>query len=184
MKTPARLAAALIVCMLCGVSIASAANSRKSTTPNTGNSQQRVGSPNTLVFNRTLESTSFSFGEDDILVSPFTYTPIDNVLNFTCPFATCTVTAEMHAQLGGNTTDDDNAALCGVLDGDFMSPPGGGNGCPYTGLVRSDGGFGENSFTFVASGVKKGAHTLQGQVFTWENTTLANYSIVYRLYKP
>ena len=175
----------LAVSMLCGVvSLASRADSRKSSkSPNTSSSQ-RVGSPQTVVFNRQLRSTSFSFGEIDISVPAFTYTPIDNVLNFTCPYTTCTVTAEVHAQFSGNTTTDDSSAICGVLDGNFMSPPGGGNGCPYTGLVCSDGGFSENSFTFVQSGVKKGNHTLQGQVFCNENTILVNYSIVYRLYQP
>lgn len=177
---------ALIVCVLFGVvSLATAADSAKSTkSPNTINGSQRVGAPQTVVFNRALESTSFSFGELDTSVPAFTYTNIDNPLNFTCPYTTCTVTAEVHAQFGGNTTTDDSSAICGLVDGNFMSPPGNGGGCPYTGLVRSDGGYSENSFTFVQSGVKKGNHTLQGQVFCNEDTILANYSIVYRLYKP
>ena len=180
MKIAASLA--LFVCLLCGaVSIASAADSAKS--PNTHKSQRPASKP-TLVFNRQLKSTSFSFGEDDTSVPAFTYTPIDNVLKFTCPAATCTVTAEVHAQFGGNSTTDDSSALCAELDGNFMPPPGGGNGCPYTGLVRSDGGYAENSFTFTQNGVTRSAHTLQSLVFTNEDTILANYSVVYRLYTP
>jgi len=184
MKTPARLAAALIVCMLCGVSIASAANSGKSTkTPTVGGSEQRVGSPNVLVFNRALESTSVVYDEPLTTLTASTFSPVDPLLNFTCPFTTCTVTAEMHVQLGGNSTEGNAAALCAQVDGNYMAPPPGG-GCPYTSLLRTDTGYSENSFTFVQSGVKKGKHTMQGIVFTIDGATLANYTIVYRLYKP
>jgi hypothetical protein len=132
-----------------------------------------------LVFNRKLQSTSFSYGDSDVTIPPATHSPIDNPLSFSCPFASCTVAAEMSVQFGGNSTAGNDSSLCATLDGNYMQPE-----CPYTGEILTDGRYQEESFTFVQSGVSKGNHTLQGIAWADDGATLGNYTIIYRLYTP
>jgi len=179
MKTSV-LGTLLVAAMLCGSASIALAADRPHKSPKLPNPGQAPasGAP-TLVFNRQLKSTSFSFASADITVPASSFTPIDNLLKFTCPYASCTLTAELHVQFGGNTISGNDAALCAEFDGTFMAP-----GCPYTGEILTDGRFQEASFVFTQSGVTSGSHTLQGIAFADDGAIVGNYSIVYSLYTP
>jgi len=134
--------------------------------------------PPTLVFNRSLKSSSFSFGEADVAIPPG-FVNIDSPLGFTCPGpTTCTVAVEMNGQLGDNFTSSNGFALMGLLDGNFM------DGGPYLGELLTDGRFSSGTWFVTNGNVAPGHHTLQTQVYTDDGAELANYEIVYRLYKP
>jgi hypothetical protein len=107
----------------------------------------------------------------------------DSPLKFTCPTGGCTVSVEVNAQVGGSTDASNSFAVCGLLDGNFMPPPGNG-GCPYVGETLVDGGFVVGTFVFTQNGVHAGNHTLQSQIFVNDGALLANYSVTYRLYTP
>jgi len=185
MQAKTLLRTALAASMLCGLALtALAADSSKATKSSTVGHNAPVSGPPTLVFNRTLRSTSFSFGDADITIPGGTETAIDSPLKFTCQFATCTVTVEMHVQFGGNTISDNDSALCAHLDGVDMPPPGGGGGCPYTGEILTDGRYQEASFSFTQNGVTKGSHTMEGFAWADDGATVGNYTIIYRLYTP
>lgn len=134
--------------------------------------------PPTLIFNKALKSTSVAVGEPDITI-PAGFTNIDSPLGFTCPGpTTCTVAAEMNVQAGNNTLSGNGWALLGMLDGSYM------DGGPYVGELLTDSRFSVAHWTVTAGGVTPGHHTLQTQIYTDFGAELANYEIVYRLYKP
>jgi len=124
------------------------------------------------------------YGDAEVSIPPTTYTPIDNLLNFTCSYASCTVTAEVHVELFGNAGSGNESVLCAALDGVYMPPPGNNQGCPYTGELPTDMRFSSFSFAFTQSGVTTGKHTIQSFVYTDGGAMLGDYSIIYRLYTP
>jgi hypothetical protein len=177
MNTKAGIALAMLI--ICGSAFAADA----SKSPNTNHSKKSAPPP-TTIFNRKLQSTTIVQGEQDLSVPPVTYTSIDSPLKFTCPTGGCTVSVEVNAQIGGSTDASNLFAVCGLLDGNFMPPPGNGEGCPYVGETLVDGGYSAGTFVFTQSGVHAGNHTLQSQIFVADGAVLANYSITYRLYTP
>jgi hypothetical protein len=177
MNTKVGIALAMLI--ICGSAFAADA----SKSPNT-NHTQKSAPPPTTIFNRKLQSTTIVQGESDVEITAATFTSIDSPLKFTCPTGGCTVSVEVNAQMGGTTDTSNFFAVCGLLDGNFMPPPGGGNGCPYVGETQVDGGYSVGTFVFTQSGVHAGSHTLQSQVFINQGALLGNYSITYRLYTP
>jgi hypothetical protein len=135
--------------------------------------------PQTLIFNRKLTSTTVVVGNDfkDIGSGKVA---IDSPLAFTCPSGGCTVTAEVHVQLGLNTISSNVAGLCSDLDG-FDMPP---QGCPSVVTIPTDDSFVAPAFDFAQSGVTAGNHTLQTFVFTDDGARRSRYVITYRLYTP
>ena len=131
-----------------------------------------------LIFNRKLISTTQSYSNNEA-TGNVGFTPLDGVLNFNCPAATCSVSAEENVQVSGTTTSN-RWAICMTVDGSFVGQPD----CPYLGYVSSDGSFVAGSFTQNMSGVTRGAHTLQTQVYMDNGGTLSIYNITYRLYTP
>jgi hypothetical protein len=177
MNTKVGIALAMLI--ICGSAFAADA----SKSPNT-NHTQKSAPPPTTIFNRKLQSTTIVQGEADVTLSAETYTAIDSPLKFTCPSGGCTVSVEVSTQIGGSTETSNLFALCGLLDGTFMPPPGNNEGCPYVGETPVDGGYLGETFTFTQNGVKAGNHTLQSEIYSLEGAFLANYSITYRLYTP
>lgn len=176
MKTTATLAAAM-VCLLCAmVLIAWAGDAAKS-----AKSQSASGLPptQTTLTNLQLKSTTFEYDNPGLLLLGNETANIDNLLNFTCPATTCTVTAELHVQLGQNVHAANVSKLCVGMDTGFISPI-----CPLTGEIPSDASDFIASFAFAQSKVTKGKHTIQSQVYTAKEAALENYAITYRLYTP
>jgi len=137
-----------------------------------------TGGPPTLIFNRTLKSTSFN-RIDCCQTAVAGFTNIDTPLTFTCPSpGTCTLSAEMYAQAGGNSATANRWALIALIDGSFI-----GVG-PFAGELLTDGDYSITSWTDVASGVTPGKHTIQSQIYTDDGATLGYAGITYRLYKP
>jgi len=132
----------------------------------------------TLIFNRKLVSTSFSLNNDIIVVGPGKQA-VDSPLTFTCPKGGCTVTADVHVQMGENTKAQNLFAVCADLDGGDMAP-----GCPNIASIPTDETFIGATFAFANSNVAPGTHTLQGFVYTTFGASRAYYSITYRLYTP
>jgi hypothetical protein len=182
MKTKATQAALLLVCILCGLAlIALAADPAKSAqSPNNRQSQRPPSGP-TVVLNRQLRSTTLVYGDAEVQIPSNTYSPIDNPLKFTCPYASCTVTAELHVH---SSSSGNESVLCAALDGVYMPPPGNNQGCPFTGELPTDARFSAFSFSFTQSGVAKGTHTLQSFVYVDSAAMLGDYSMAYRLYTP
>jgi len=131
-----------------------------------------------LIFNRKLISTTQSYSNNEATANPG-FTALDGVLNFSCPAATCSVSAEENAQVTGATSSN-RWAICLEVDGTFVGQPN----CPYLGFVPSDGSFLGGSFTQNMSGVTRGAHTLQTFVYMDNGGTLSIYNVTYRLYTP
>jgi hypothetical protein len=134
--------------------------------------------PQTLIFNRKLQSTTQSYSNNATSVGAG-FVVIDSPLTFKCPAGGCTVSAEQNVQVAGSVADN-RWAICTTLDGTYMSQPN----CPYLGYVTSDGSYEAGSFVQNASGVTAGTHTLQTQLYTDDGGTLSIYNIVYRLYTP
>ncbi len=145
---------------------------------NASASKAKPPSP-TLIFNRKLASTSISLGEDVVDLNSGKQA-IDSPLNFVCPNGGCTITAEIHVQMGFNTSSGNPLALCADLDGSDMPPIG----CPNVLTLPTDNSFVSGSFAFAQSGVKAGNHAIQSFVVTTFGATRANYEITYRLYTP
>jgi len=131
-------------------------------------------------FNRSLKSTTMNYDEPLVTVSADTFTNIDSPLSFTCPHGGCTLTADIHAQVGEGGPSFNEWAICALLDGNIMPP----NACPYVGELATDGSFSASSFEFVQTGVTAGHHSIQSQIFMNEGGLLATYEITYRLYTP
>lgn len=137
-----------------------------------------AGGPPALIFNRSLKSTSFSV---NVCCQTATagFFNIDSPVSFTCPGpGNCTVSAEMWAQAGGNSTAQNRWALVALVDGSFIGPG------PFAGELLTDGLFSVTSWTDVAANIPPGHHTLQSQIYTDFGATLANANVLYRLYKP
>jgi hypothetical protein len=131
-----------------------------------------------LIFNRKLVSTTQSYN-NNLIAAGSGFTAMDSVLNFSCPAATCSVSAEQNAQVTG-TVSGNRWAICTQVDGVYMGQPN----CPYLGYVTSDGSYAAGSFTQNMSGVTHGAHTLQSFVYMDDAASLSIYNITYRLYTP
>jgi len=135
--------------------------------------------PQTLIFNRKLQSTTQSYSSSGTSVGAG-FVAIDSPVTFKCPAGGCTVSAEQNVQVSG-TAADNRWAICTTVDGTYMSQPN----CPYLGYVPSDGSYAAGSFVQNMSGVTAaGTHTLQTQLYTDDGGTLSIYNIVYRLYTP
>lgn len=164
------------ICLIAGSFLALSAASGKSLKASSLNLPS--GERPTLIFNRSLKSTSFSLVDCCQTANPG-FTNIDPVVNFKCPGpGNCTVTAEINAQAGGNTISQNRWAVVGLLDGAYMGPG------PYAGELLTDGFYSVTSWTDAVGGVTPGNHTLQSQIYTDDGATLANAHITYRLYKP
>ncbi len=164
----------LAVCAV-GLGAAPSDSSKSLTVPN----DQKAPAAETQIFNRRLTSTTINVGNDykDIgsgLVS------IDSPLAFICPSGGCTITAEIHVQLGLNTIAGNSVGLCAYLDGVAMPP----QGCPIAGTIPTDDSFVAYSFEFAKSGITAGKHTVQSFVSTNDGARRSRYLITYRLYTP
>lgn len=177
MKMNMKLGVILFMSATC-LSAVAAAPADSAKPAQAGPSKAKPSAP-VVIFNRKLSSTSISLGTDVVDLSSGRQA-IDSPLNFTCPSGGCTITAEIHVQVGFNTTAGNPLSLCAELDGAFM-PPG---GCPNVLTLPTDDSFVAESFTFAQSGVTAGHHTVQGFLSTTDGITLANYTITYRLYTP
>jgi hypothetical protein len=131
-----------------------------------------------LIFNRKLASTSISLSSDVLPISSG-LVAIDSPLTFNCPKGGCTLTADVHVQMGENTKAGNLLGVCAELDGSIMPP-----GCPNIATIPTDETFVGGSFAFAQSGVTAGTHTIQGFVDTTDGATRAYYNITYRLYTP
>lgn len=177
MRLSAKLAVFLMMFILGATALAAPpadANNSPNATPKKG-----APSPQDLIFNRKLASTSVSFSEDVVDVGSGKVA-VDSPLTFVCPKGGCTLTAEMHVQVGFNTKAANVFALCADLDGSDMHPVG----CPSVINLPTDNSFVMGSMSFAQSGVTAGTHTLQGFMYTTSGATRANYMITYRLYTP
>jgi len=177
MRTRGNLAVMVATLVLCA--IATAAPPTDSTNSPTAMPKKAKASPQDLIFNRKLSSTSISLSEDVVDVGSGKVA-IDSPLTFVCPKGGCTITAEMHVQMGFNTKTGNLFALCAELDGSDMPPVG----CPVVISLPTDDSFVAQSFAFAQSGVTAGTHTVQGFLSTTFGATRANYIITYRLYTP
>lgn len=138
----------------------------------------RPAQPLTLLFNRSLKSTTQEIGTCCATVGSG-FSNIDSALTFTCPGpGTCTVTDEMVVQAGNNTIGGNRWALVGLLDGNYI------DGGPFVGELLTDSNYSVATWTSAAGSVAPGKHTLQSQIYTDDGATLANWGITYRLYKP
>jgi hypothetical protein len=176
MRMHLRFGVFALLLAICAVALGAAqADSSKSlTVPNT-----QKASPQTQIFNRKLSSTTINVGNDYQDIGSGVVA-IDSPLSFTCPSGGCTVTAEIHVQLGLNTISGNVAGLCPNLDGTNMPP----QGCPSVGTIPTDNSFAAYSFEFAQSGVTAGKHTLQSFVFTDDGARRSRYVITYNLYTP
>lgn len=179
MRMHVRFTIVVVLLAVCAVGLGAApADSGKSLTVTVPNSKQAPAAQ-TQIFNRKLTSTTINVGNDyqDIgsgLVA------IDSALPFVCPSGGCTITAEIHVQLGLNTFGGNGAGLCTYLDGVAMPP----QGCPSVGTVPADDSFAAYSFEFAQSAITAGKHTVQSFVFTDDGARRSRYLITYRLYTP
>jgi len=86
----------------------------------------------------------------------------------------------MWVQLGNNPVSGNRIAACGLVDGSLMGEPL----CPYSGEAPADGNYLVTTMAQSMDNVAPGHHTLQTQVYTDLGATIAQYHVVYRLYKP
>jgi hypothetical protein len=168
----------LTICLVAVLVLALSATAGKTSG---ANSIQSADTPASLIFNRSLKSSTVSWG-GCCQTANAGFTAIDSPLNFTCPGpGTCTLSAEMNVQAGGNTVAGNRWALQALVDGQYMDQPPAG---PFAGELLTDGNYSTTTWIANQSGVTPGKHTLQSQIYVDDAATLANYSIVYRLYKP
>lgn len=172
----AKLGIILVMFTIC-VSIL-AASQADSTKPADATSRKAKPAAPDLIFNRKLASTSISWGNDVIVIGSGKMA-IDSPLTFNCPRGGCTLTADVHVQVGENTKTSNLLGICTDLDGSSMPP-----GCPNVLTIPTDESFVGGSFAFAQSGVTAGSHTIQGFVYTTFGATRAYYNITYRLYTP
>ena len=176
MKMYKALGAVVLTFMMCATVMATPEpDSAKAV--DAGANKARPSRPD-LIFNRKLVSTSVSLGNDVVVIGSGKVA-IDSPLSFVCPRGGCTITAEMHLQMGENTTANNLMGLCADLDGSDMPP-----GCPNVVILPTDNLFVGGSFGFAQSGITAGTHTVQGFVYTTFGATRAFYDITYRLYTP
>jgi hypothetical protein len=176
MKMNAKLGVILLMLAICGGALA--APPPDSTRSADANPNKAKDSAPDLIFNRKLSSTSVSLGNDVVVLSAGK-SAIDSPLSFVCPHGGCTITAEVHVQLGENTKAQNLLGLCADLDGANLPP-----GCPNVASAPTDETFVGASWVFAQSGVTAGSHTIQGFVYTSYGVTRAFYVITYRLYTP
>ena len=133
-----------------------------------------------LLRGRVLRTTAMLTGSARVDVPSLTIHPIHDPVILFCPGDTagpCTIEAQIFAQVrapGGN-----KYALCTRVDGVYLQP----SGCPFLGELQPNVWTG-NSFTSVLPGVRRGRRTVQSFVYLDSPGTLANWSVVYNVYKP
>jgi hypothetical protein len=179
MKTTAKFGVVWAMLIICASAFA--APDGPANTASNATSKKPASSKPTLIFNRKLLSTSVQEDEPLVSITASTFTPIDPALKFTCPHGGCTLTADLHVQVGEGSDTFNEWALCATIDGVYMQPTG---ACPYVGEVPTDGSFEARSFEFIQSGVTAGSHSIQSVIFVTDGALLATYDITYRLYTP
>lgn len=138
-----------------------------------------------LVRNRVLRYTAMitnSSGGAATEIPPATIHPIHDPVELLCPRDTagpCTFEAQIFVQVSGEAANN-SYAVCTTLDGVYLEPWG----CPFLGMVPQGGYWAGNSFTSALSGVQRGRRTVQSFIYMQEGGSLANRSVVYRIYKP
>lgn len=170
----------LVLFLVAGAMVALSARSTKAVASSPVNGPSHHQAPSQLIFNKSLKSSSVSWDDCCATATPGFFN-IDSPLNFTCPGpTTCTASAEMWVQVGGNTFTANRLAVCGLVDGNYMAEPV----CPYAGEALADGDYSVISMSQSMDNIAPGKHTLQTQLYSDDGVTLAQYSIIYRLYKP
>jgi hypothetical protein len=178
MRKKSVMVGSITILVIVGVSIALSASSPA--TLRGASPVHGVSTPQApiLIFNRKLVSTTQSYSNGVGAVGAG-FQAMDSLLNFTCPAATCTISAEQNAQVDGLTTGNE-WAICTQVDGNYMAQPN----CPFLGYVSSDGSFVTGGFVQNMNGVAKGNHTIQTFIYTVNGANLGIYNITYRLYTP
>jgi hypothetical protein len=105
------------------------------------------------------------------------FQPIDGPQDLECKSKRCTYEVDQNVQVSGST-DSNSWAICTQIDGVFMTAPN----CPFLGLVPN-GPYGAGSFVQTQSGLAKGPHQLRTFLYTEFGAELANYTLIYRVYK-
>ncbi len=131
----------------------------------------------TVVMNRVLMYTRIVYGMGSTIAAGFE--PMHDLVTFKCASPTgCSIEAQQNAQVMGSAANN-RWAMCTMVDGAYLTGPA----CPYLGLVPTSN-YAAGSFVQVGTGLKLGTHTFQTFIYTDGGGSLANFNIVYRVYKP
>jgi hypothetical protein len=125
---------------------------------------------------QTLLGTYFQSGDS---ISPVTggSTPLDTPNKVTCPAGqTCTITATISVQVGGNSTDENRYGVNSKIDGDTAGES------PILGEIPTDGSYAGDTWTSEQTGVAAGKHTVESYLYTDYGATLGLWSVTYSLY--
>jgi len=135
----------------------------------------------TLSTNHVLKETYNTYGLG-ATISAATLTAIGPALTVSCPgtTGTCTIEADVLAQVGDSKASGNYIYLCATLDG-----AGAANGCKKeSGTTPTDGTYVNMPTSFFFSGVATGTHSVQMMIYTVDNCAVYYYSSTYRVYKP
>lgn len=151
---------------------------------NNGPSAPMLGTTNTQAVHpdssgakkETLLGTYIQSGVSTSAVSAG-FTALDPANKLTCPSGqTCTITATISVQLGGNLTAANLYAAEWTLDNESAGQS------PYLGETPSDGTYAGDTWTSDQPGVAAGKHTVETYVFSRDGATLGSWTVTYNLY--
>lgn len=108
---------------------------------------------------------------------PSGFQPIHDPIVIKCPgIGKCTYEAQQHVQVTGAVANNKWAILT-QIDGSWILGA-------YVGLVPDNGYYQGGNFVETKNGLAKGNHTVQTFVYSDSGLTVANWTIVYKVYKP
>ena len=130
--------------------------------------------------NHVLKGTYNTYGPGPE-ISAATLTAIGPALTVSCPgTGTCTIEADVLAQIGDQGAGGNYIYLCATLDG-----VGAAYGCrKESGTTPTDGTYVNMPTSFFFSGVAAGTHSVQMMLYAVDPCVVEYYSSTYRVYTP
>lgn len=132
--------------------------------------------------NHVLKGTYIDSEDTFVTISAATMTAIGNPITVNCPgtSGTCTIDADLRAQLGGASASGNNFELCLFVDGQRVDPYCFG----YDGVVPSDTTYLVGTTAQSKSGLAVGNHTVQAYFWATYGCNVIYRHFTYNLYKP
>lgn len=132
--------------------------------------------------NHVLKGTYIDSEDTFLTISPATMTAVGNAITVNCPgtTGTCTIDADMRAQLGGGSSTGNNFELCLFVDGQRVDAYCYG----YAGVVPSDGSYLLGTSAQSKSGLATGNHTVQAYFWATNGCNVIYRHFTYNVYKP
>jgi hypothetical protein len=129
--------------------------------------------------NHVLKGTYLTYGPGPIVAAE-TLTAIGPALTVSCPGTkTCTIEADVLAQVGNSAGSANYVYLCATLDG-----VGAAYGCQQGSGMTVINTYVNLPTSFFFSGVAAGTHSVQMMIYAVNAFEVAYYSSTYRVYTP